>query len=58
MINFLGRAVMFYVFLMVVTTLVVWIGPGFHEVKGQMVFLFVLAAGVPASFKAAREIRF
>ncbi len=48
------KAAIFYVAMIAAAVIVVWLGPGFSETNGQLVFLFCLVAGIPAAITAAK----
>jgi hypothetical protein len=48
-----AQVVLLYVLILSMAAFVVWLGPGFGSVNGQLVFLFCMVAAVPAAWKAA-----
>lgn len=56
LLTILAYAVALYAAMLVLAVLVVWIGPGFGDINGQLMLLFCAAIGFPAAFKTAHRI--
>ncbi|HEY0234237.1 MAG TPA: hypothetical protein VGC86_04160 [Afipia sp.] len=43
-----------YAVTIAITAFVIWIGPGFRDLNGQLAFLFCLVAGLPLAAQLAK----
>jgi hypothetical protein len=56
LLTILAYSVALYAAMLVLAALVVWMGPGFGDLNGQLMLLFCAFIGFPAAFNTASRI--